>query len=151
MVASSASNESRRAYRTKCRTKMAEHICKVRQMLKHKLLSDTGNKLGIVVKPEEVRLITTADDLYTWRVVPSKEHLFRRDILKRHMSQHSIRAYRQLLNAVGQSLEAVASQLEFFEESVPSPQFVTQRYILDETRLKACIALRRRPRFRRFY
>ena len=91
-----------------------------------KLLNDAGNKLGIVVKPGDVRLITTCDDLYTWRVVSGKEHLFKRDILKKHMSQHSIGAYRHLYNAVGHSVEAVARS-EVPEESIGSPQFVRWR------------------------
>ena len=89
----------------------------------YKLLNDAGNKLGIAVEPEDVRLITTCDDLYTWRVVSGKEHLFKREILKKHISQHSIGAYRHLYNAVGQSLEAVA-QSELLQESTTSSRLV---------------------------
>jgi len=39
----------------------------------------------------QVHLITSMDDPYAWRVLPEKEHLF-----KKHMSKHSIRAYMEL-------------------------------------------------------
>ena len=72
-----------------------------------------GTKLGITVEPEEVRLIPTADDSYAWRIVPEKEHLFKREILKKHLSKHSIGVYRHLYRAVGDSLEAIpATELQ---------------------------------------
>ena len=59
-------------------------------------------KLGISVEPAEVRLITSAHDPYDWRILPEKEHLF-----KKHLSKHSIGAYRELCREVGVSFEAV--------------------------------------------
>ncbi len=59
-------------------------------------------KLGISVEPIEVRLITSADDPYDWRILPEKEHLFRK-----HLSKHSIGAYRELCREVGILFEAV--------------------------------------------
>jgi hypothetical protein len=65
-----------------------------------------GTKLGVAVKPEDVRLITSIDDPYAWQIVPGKEHLFKKEILKKHISKHSIGAYRHLYRAIGNSLEA---------------------------------------------
>ncbi|KAK3169330.1 hypothetical protein OEA41_008713 [Lepraria neglecta] len=59
-------------------------------------------KLGISIEPVEVRLITSADDPYTWQILPEKEHLF-----KKHLSKHSIGAYKELCREVGVSFEAV--------------------------------------------
>ncbi len=59
-------------------------------------------KLGISIEPAEVRLITSADDPYTWQILPEKEHLF-----KKYLSKHSIGAYRELYRGVGVSFEAV--------------------------------------------
>jgi hypothetical protein len=50
----------------------------------------------------QVRLITGAEDPYAWKVLPEKEHLF-----KKHMSKHSIGAYMELWRNVGVSFEAV--------------------------------------------
>ena len=36
-----------------------------------------------------------------------KEHLFKKDILKKHLSKHSIGAYRRLYRAVEDSLKAI--------------------------------------------
>jgi hypothetical protein len=58
--------------------------------------------LGMVVEPAQVRLITTADDLYSWKVLPGKEHLF-----EKQLSKHSIGAYMELFRDVGDSFEAV--------------------------------------------
>lgn len=60
-------------------------------------------KLGLSIEPAEVRLITGADDLYTWQRLPEKNHLF-----KKQLSKHSIGAYRELCRGVGVSFEAVA-------------------------------------------
>ena len=83
-------------------------------------------------------MITTADDLYEWRVVRGKEHLFRKDILKKHLSQHSIGAYRHLYNAVGHSLEAVASHTIPCEESIASPEIVRHPDILERGTKDLC-------------
>ena len=109
MAVSNTSNENRKEYRKKCRQKMSEHICKsIPQRLLRGALICEGTKLGITVKPEDVRLITTSEDRYAWRVLPEKEHLFRKDILRKHISKHSIEAYRHLCRAIGNSLEAVS-------------------------------------------
>jgi hypothetical protein len=59
-------------------------------------------KLGISIKPAEVRLITRSDDPYTWQVLQEKQHLF-----TKHLSKHSIGAYRELYRGVGVSFEAI--------------------------------------------
>jgi len=59
-------------------------------------------KLGISIEPADVRLITHSDDPYTWRTLPQKQHLF-----KKHLSKHSIGAYRELYRGVGESFEAI--------------------------------------------
>ncbi len=59
-------------------------------------------KLGISIEPAEVRLITSGDDPYTWQTLPEKQHLF-----EKHLSKHSIGAYRELCRGVGVSFEAI--------------------------------------------
>ena len=59
-------------------------------------------KLGLSIKPEDVRLMTNADDPYSWQALPEKDHLF-----KKQLSKHSIGAYRALCREVGVSFEAV--------------------------------------------
>ena len=112
MAVSKLSNLNRAEYRRKCRQKMSEHICEnnfagLKRMIS--TLTCKGTKLGVTVEPEQVRLIPTADDPYAWRIVPEKEHLFRKEILNKHLSKHSIGAYRHLYRAIGESLEAVPS------------------------------------------
>src|SRR5436190_4013832 len=60
------------------------------------------NNLRIAIEPTQVCLITGADDPYAWKVLPGKEHLF-----KKHLSKHSIGAYMELWREVGISFEAV--------------------------------------------
>ena len=50
----------------------------------------------------QVRLITGADDPYAWKVLPEKEHLF-----KKHLSKHSIGAYVELWREVRVPFEAM--------------------------------------------
>jgi len=49
-----------------------------------------------------VRLITNGDDPYTWAALPGKEHLF-----SKHMSGHSIGAYKELCEGIGVTFEAL--------------------------------------------
>jgi hypothetical protein len=60
--------------------------------------------VGILVEPAQVRLITTPDDSYSWKVLPGKEHLF-----EKHLSKHSTGAYMELFREVGTSFEAVSA------------------------------------------
>ena len=74
MAAPNSSNETRKEYRKKCRQKMSEHICEsLSYCLSRKKLTYKGTRLGIAVKPEDVRLITTAEDGYAWQVLPEKK------------------------------------------------------------------------------
>jgi len=77
-------------------------------------------KLGISIKPAEVRLIISANNLYTWQILPEKSYLF-----KKHLSKHSIGASRDLCRGVGVSFEAV-----------PAPELsnATERKVLEERR-----------------
>ena len=59
-------------------------------------------KLGISIEPAEIRLITSANDPYTWQILPEKQYLF-----MKHLSKHSVGAYKELCQGVGISFEAV--------------------------------------------
>ena len=63
--------------------------------------------LGLAIEPAQVRLITTSDDPYSWKILPGKEYLF-----KKQMSKHSIGAYMELFREVGVSFEAVLTTSE---------------------------------------
>ncbi|MCJ1448858.1 MAG: hypothetical protein MMC23_009377 [Stictis urceolatum] len=80
-------NVNRTEYRVKCRQKLSDHIF---------------NQIGVSIDPTEVRLITRDSDPYAWKVFPEKQHLS-----KKHLSKHSVGAYRQLCREVGKSFEAV--------------------------------------------
>jgi hypothetical protein len=60
------------------------------------------NRLSIAIKSAEVRLITSVDDLYVWRFLPEKQHLFRK-----HLSKHSVKTYKELCREIDVSFEAV--------------------------------------------
>ena len=98
------SNMNRAAYRTKCRKKLAEHLRKICRMKERQkvLMILPVFKLGLSIKPEDVRLMTNADDPYSWQALPEKDHLF-----KKQLSKHSIGAYRALCREVGVSFEAI--------------------------------------------
>ncbi|CAL8584903.1 hypothetical protein XPA_010486 [Xanthoria parietina] len=87
MTAVRSNNGTRAHSRVICRQQLSDHI---------------AAKLGISVRPEDVRLITSPDDPYTWQVLPEKRHLF-----TKHLSKHSTGAYRELSRGVGISFEAV--------------------------------------------
>ena len=99
-----SSNLDRSAYRTKCRQKLSEHIRKIWPSSGEyeRLTSLEVAKLGILIEPAEVRLITSSNDPYTWHRLPDKQHLF-----EKHLSKHSIGAYRELCRGIGVSFEAV--------------------------------------------
>ena len=58
-------------------------------------------KLGVTIEPVEVWLITSAEDLYIWQMLPEKSHLF-----KKQLSKYTIGAYKELCREVGVSFEA---------------------------------------------
>ena len=91
-------NLNRALYWTKCRRKLSDHICTIQPSSgQHYLLTKSRSD-----QASKVRLITKADDPYTWRILPEKQYLF-----KKHLSKHSIGAYRELCREVGVSFEAV--------------------------------------------
>lgn len=87
LTSSRKSNNERAQWRSKCRQKLSDHIYA---------------NIGLSIEPAQVRLITTGDDPYTWKVLPGKEHLF-----AKQMSKHSIGLYMELFREVGHSFEAV--------------------------------------------
>ncbi|KAG9231521.1 hypothetical protein BJ875DRAFT_382791 [Amylocarpus encephaloides] len=85
------SNLDRARWRTECREKLSEHI---------------RSKLGILVDPSEVRLITRVEDPYSWQFLPARTHLF-----GKNLSNHSVGVYMELCREVGVSFEAVAKEV----------------------------------------
>ena len=63
-------------------------------------------RLGITVEPSQVRLVPRPDDPYAWKVLPEKQALF-----SKNMSDHSIGAYKELWAGVGETFEAVPTQM----------------------------------------
>jgi hypothetical protein len=60
------------------------------------------SKISIAIKPSQVRLILSADDPYSWKVLPEKKYLFSKNI-----SDHLINAYKELCGEIGVLFEAV--------------------------------------------
>lgn len=60
------------------------------------------SRIGIAIEPSQVRLIPSADDPYSWKVLPEKKYLF-----SKNMSDHSISAYKELCGEIGVLFEAV--------------------------------------------
>ena len=96
-------------------------------------------KLGLSIKPEDIRLITHADDPYIWQALPEKQHLF-----KKQLSKHSIGAYRELCREVGVSFEAVPTiqpdahaRSKSDKESPENPLMIQRRLtrVIDRERL----------------
>jgi hypothetical protein len=58
--------------------------------------------LGLFIEPDQVRLITSGADPYSWKVLDRKEYLFVKQI-----SKPSIWAYMELFREIGVSFEAV--------------------------------------------
>ncbi|KAH7418686.1 hypothetical protein BKA64DRAFT_654991, partial [Cadophora sp. MPI-SDFR-AT-0126] len=87
MAPTRSSNLERSKWRSKCREELSKHI---------------QEKVGILIEPSQVRLVTGADDLYTWKVLPQKKHLFSKNI-----SDHSIGAYKELCEGIDSAFEAV--------------------------------------------
>ncbi|KAI1416943.1 hypothetical protein F5Y13DRAFT_185777 [Hypoxylon sp. FL1857] len=91
-LSSKKSNLERAKWRTKCRQVLSEHI---------------NQKLGIEIEPPQVRLHTNTDDGYSWQVLPEKRHLF-----SKNLSDHSIKAYKELCEGVGATFEAIRTSPE---------------------------------------
>ncbi|KAH7115410.1 hypothetical protein B0J13DRAFT_459875 [Dactylonectria estremocensis] len=88
------SNAERRRERDECRTKLSQHI---------------NDRLGISVKPFNVRLNPRPNGLYSWRILPGQEHELSR-IFKKNPSEHSISIFRMLSKRVGITFEAVSAE-----------------------------------------
>ncbi|RSL62174.1 hypothetical protein CEP51_013504 [Fusarium floridanum] len=94
------SNVDRGKYRQRCREALSGHIY---------------DKLGINVKPSEVRLNPRAPDPYAWEFLSEKEEFLRR-IFAKKLSDHSINTYKLLCDEVGVTFEAVSKA-----PSAPNP------------------------------
>ncbi|KAH6614600.1 hypothetical protein B0J18DRAFT_303980 [Chaetomium sp. MPI-SDFR-AT-0129] len=81
------SNVERTTWRTKCRTRLSQHI------------HDT---IGLDVDPLHVRLIPGDDDQYQWQWLPEKAYLF-----EKHLSKLSTGPLMELCREVGTSFYAV--------------------------------------------
>ena len=55
----------------------------------------------MAIAPGDVRSIPGPDDPYEWQALPKTQHLF-----EKHISKHSIGAYRELCREVGKSFLA---------------------------------------------
>ncbi|GMF77642.1 unnamed protein product [Aspergillus oryzae] len=81
-------NLNRASWRSQCRNHLAQHICKAATLCSqpfHSLLG-TGEQLGIQLKPEEVRLKSTEELQYVWKIDdPLLEPVF-----DKHLSKHSM-------------------------------------------------------------
>jgi hypothetical protein len=64
------------------------------------------SKLGISIDPLEVRLITRVEDPYSWKSLPTRTHLF-----GKNLSNHSIGAYMELYREVRVSFEAMVREV----------------------------------------
>lgn len=64
--------------------------------------SPEDRKLRLSIKPEEVRLIPTAEDPYKWEALPAAKHLF-----TKQLSKHCLGAYEEILERLEESFEAV--------------------------------------------
>lgn len=64
------------------------------------------SRLGIKIKPVDVRLNPREIDFYSWRVTQGKEELYSR-VFAKNLSDHSTGTYRLLCREVGKSFQAV--------------------------------------------
>ncbi|PVH67456.1 hypothetical protein DL98DRAFT_507700 [Cadophora sp. DSE1049] len=109
-----SSNLERSKWRSKCREELSKHIQK---------------KVGILIEPSQVRLVTGADDLYTWKVLPHKKHLFSKNI-----SDHSIGAYKELCEGIDSAFEAVPVATTTQTRSAEHPPQASFSAKIDELR-----------------
>ncbi|KAI2791725.1 hypothetical protein POX_c04601 [Penicillium oxalicum] len=82
-----SSNKKRALLNQQCREALSAHI---------------ENRLGIVIKPDKVRLQPPAEDGYAWSVTEESAWL-----LQSCLSSGKVGLYRAICNALGKSLEAV--------------------------------------------
>jgi hypothetical protein len=65
-------------------------------------------RLGIEIKPSQVRLNPGGNEPYLWKILPEKQEQFSM-IFSKSLSDHSISAYRELSEGVGVTFEAMPS------------------------------------------
>ncbi|KIW79862.1 hypothetical protein Z517_06477 [Fonsecaea pedrosoi CBS 271.37] len=87
------SNLERRRLREECRELLSKHI---------------ESKIGIKVHPSQVRLMPKPSDPYRWKIIPEREDVLS-ELFSKNISDHSIRAYRDLCEGVDKTFEAVSS------------------------------------------
>jgi hypothetical protein len=90
-------------WRSKCREQLSKHIRKASHISSLIVANTTSeSRIGIAIEPSQVRLIPSADDPYSWKVLPEKKYLF-----SKNLSDHSISAYKELCGEIGVLFEAV--------------------------------------------
>ncbi|KAL2272811.1 hypothetical protein FJTKL_05971 [Diaporthe vaccinii] len=114
------SNVDRRRGRDECREKLAQHIC---------------SRLGVDIKPADVRLNPRETDFYVWRVVQGKEEVFSK-IFAKNLSDHSTGIYKFLCREIGKSFEAVSpcGQVSTLDSIIPMSKEPSFSSIIDQLR-----------------
>ncbi|KAJ5917580.1 hypothetical protein N7466_011134 [Penicillium verhagenii] len=85
------SNERRAQRRKECREALVAHIYE---------------RLGLMVPPGRVRLQPSIQDGYAWSASASKQHL-----LTRNLASGTVGFYQDIMDGLGQSIEAVAPEI----------------------------------------
>ncbi|RDH26988.1 hypothetical protein BDQ94DRAFT_164024 [Aspergillus welwitschiae] len=85
------SNENRKYWRVICRKRLSQHIWEA---------------LGLRIDPSEVRLKTGEPTQYLWKIDDSSLQ----PLFEKHLSKHSVGAYKQLCQGVGESFYAIRSE-----------------------------------------
>ncbi|KAL8858442.1 MAG: hypothetical protein Q9178_005123 [Gyalolechia marmorata] len=98
MEVSHSSNDERARSRTKCRELLSAHIY---------------DRLGFVIAPVDIRLHPRPSDPYRWNILPTKAHLFRKNL-----SKISTGIYNQIISGIGTFIEAVQPNDTVRAESV---------------------------------
>lgn len=84
---------------------MSDHIPMFKSDFKILSLTWTGNELGLNILPQDVRLKTSQDDDYRWKIVKGRG--FEPQLLRCHLSKLSSGTYLRLCRAIGDSIEVV--------------------------------------------
>lgn len=67
------------------------------------MIAILAQTIDVAVDPRDVRLHPRDSDLYTWRYLPERAHLFTKQI-----SKHNAGAYREICRELGNSIEVLA-------------------------------------------
>lgn len=106
MHAPRTSNLHRAKWRTHCRKKLADHIRKSKICIYSNIclyIYESDSQLGIAIFPSEVRLITSIDDPYQWRIFTTDKIA----LFQKQLSKHSTGAYIELCDGIGRHFKAV--------------------------------------------